>query len=341
VRGPLVVSSLATALSFGSFACAPIISTSVPSSPPRSVLVVPAKETADCMRSSTTVRMVDEELRPTASAELDVSDVLDSVPPDVARTIRAAQLEPTLARLMAQQKLGSDAKLDVTALRLQVLTRISSLEIQLSSLAFEVGCMGRQMDAVLLELDRLQQRQQLVLTIASLVVGAATGIGAGVWEIADEDSMPGPLVLGVVGGTASLGLGIAGFVPRRGHVVYAHDRNPLTPIVRGEDPDGIYPPFVFRMLGDARAGEPSSRDELIEDWRRIIDETVPERDRERAEAVLYGKGGMYDRNLVDAREKMLDRLESELDGIDRDLEVLYRFLGVVLEDRALQPAADP
>ncbi len=339
MRGLRIVCSLATTLAL--VACAPIISTTVPSKPLRSAVVVPPKETADCVRSSSAIELMDEERRPAATTDVEAPAVLDGVPPEVARTIRAGELEPTLARLLAQQKLGGAATLDVTALRLQVLTRISSLEIQLSSLTFEVGCMGRQMDAVLLELDRLQQRQQLVLTIASLVVGAATGIGAGVWELADEDSMPGPLVLGVVGGTASLGLGVAGFVPRRGHVVYVHERNPLAPIILGEDPDGIYPPFVFNMLTDARGDEPSPREELIEDWRRILNETVPARDRSRAEAVLYGKGGMYDRNLVDAREKMLDRLESELDGIDRDLEVLYRFLGSVLEDRAPLPPSDP
>ncbi|HET6585658.1 MAG TPA: hypothetical protein VFG69_19500, partial [Nannocystaceae bacterium] len=223
-------------------------------------------------------------------------------------------------------------------LRLQVVTRVSSFESQLSSLTFEVGCMGRQMDAVLLELDRLEQRQQLVLTIASLVVGAATGVGAGVWELSDASSMPGPLVLGVVGGSASAGLGIAGLVPRRGRVIYRHDRNPLAPIALGEDPDGIYPPFVFRLLtAPGPDGEPSSRAELLDDWRRILDDAIPARDRTQAEAILYGSGGTYDRNLVEAREKMLDALESELDGSARDLELLYRFLGRVLEDQAPAP----
>jgi hypothetical protein len=213
--------------------------------------------------------------------------------------------------------------------------RISSFEIQLSSLTFEVGCMGRQMDAVLLELDRLEQRQQLWLTISSLVVGAAAGVGAGVWELSDPDAGPGPLVLGVVGGSLSAGLGIAGFIPRRGGVIYRHERNPLAPMASGTDPDSIYPPFVFHLLTEPRAsGQPTPRDELLEEWRRILDDAIPARDRKQAEAILYGEGGMYDRNLIEAREKMLDALESELDGSERDLELLYRYLAHVLEDHA-------
>lgn len=332
---------LATAIALVTTACAPIISTSVPPNVARSTLIVSEGETADCVRSSAVARAraLEEEIE--AAPTVERPTPLDAIPPEIRRITRAAGLDPTLAALIEQRAGGGDV--DVTALRLQVVMRISSLEIQLSSLTFEVGCMGRQMDAKLLELDRLEQRQQLVLTIASLVVGAATGVGAGVWELAEPDSMPGPLVLGVVGGTASFGLGVAGLVPRRGRVIYRHERNPFTPILTGTDPDGIYPPFVFRMLLAARLdGGQSSRDELLHDWRRIVEESVPERDRKQAEAVLYGEGGTYDRNLVEAREKMLDRLESELDGIERDLEVLYTFLDRVLAERGhVAPPSDP
>lgn len=326
---------LSTTLVVAQSACAPVISTTVPARRPRSALVVDASEAAECTRSRSDAQVPakSEDAAPVDDAE--VAAVLSSLPEDVRRTALAVALDPALARLLRERALGGKTDLEVVALRLEIVTRISSLEIQLSSLAFEVGCLGRQMDAVLFELDRLERRQQLALTIGSLVAGAAAGVGAGVWQLSDRNAVVGPAALGVVGGTVTVGLGAAAFVPRRGRVVYTHARNPLTPIVRGIDPEGIYPPAVFRLLTEKRpSGQRSSRDELLEDWDRIIAEAVPARDRELAESILYGEGGMYDRNLLDAREKMLDVLESELDGIERDFEQLYRFLSRVLEDHA-------
>jgi hypothetical protein len=328
----------ACAVLLGSSSCAPTISTTMPARRPRSALVVDARETADCLRRPSASERDDELAIGGPVDDPELAGVLEHVPPDVRRTARAAGLESLLARLLRAQTGDEDAAgLDIVAMRLQVVTRMSSLEIQLSSLTFEVGCMGRQMDQALIELDRREQRQQLALAIASLVVGSAAGIGAGAWQLSDRDAVAGPAALGITAGSISAGLGIAAFVPRRGGVIYVHERNPLAPLGEGTDPDQIYPPFVFRMLTEAGpAGEQSLRDELLGEWRRILDDKVPERERERevAEAIVFGKGGMYDRDLIEARERMLDALESDLDGIERDLELLYRFLAIVLEDRS-------
>lgn len=82
------------------------------------------------------------------------------------------------------------------------------------------------------------------------------------------------------------------------------------------------------------SGERSRRDELRDEWRRIVVDIIPEGEREVGRAIIFGVGGVYDRELVEARERILDALESDLDGIERDLERLYRFLALVLEDRS-------
>ena len=38
-------------------------------------------------------------------------------------------------------------------------------------------------------------------------------------------------------------------------------------------------------------------------------------------------------SLIEARERILDALESQLDGSERDLELLYRYLAQVLRDQ--------
>ena len=194
--------------------------------------MVDARETADCLRHASAVELPDEQNLGGQLEDPELARFLDDVPSDVRWTARAAGLESLLARLLRAQAIGDrDAvELDIVAMRLQVVTRMSSLEIQLSSLVFEIGCMGRQMDDVVLELDRRQQRQQLALAVSSLVVGSAAGIGAGIWQLRDRDAVVGPATLGVTAGSVSAGLGIAAFLPRPSRVIYLHERNPLAPL---------------------------------------------------------------------------------------------------------------
>lgn len=142
----------------------------------------------------------------------------------------------------------------------------------------------------------------------------------------------GPAALVIGGGAASAALGLAAFVPERRAVVFPHERNLLAPIVSGEDPEGLYPTFVFRML---TTPEPShgdtQREEILEDWARILDEEIAPEQQALAERVLYGDGGLYDERLVDVRERMFDVLESHVNAVDRELELLYRYSARLVE----------
>jgi hypothetical protein len=45
----------------------------------------------------------------------------------------------------------------------------------------------------------------------------------------------------------------------------------------------------------------------MREWQRIIDEAIPADDRAIARTVLYGRGGVYDGDLLDVRERMYDQ----------------------------------
>jgi hypothetical protein len=331
VPRPLTPTLLA-ALALG---CASVVSPALPAHPPPSAVLVDPLETADCMRTTAGRRgrgytRLDEPLDDPA-----LLAALADVPEDVRRVARAAGLERSLVALLRAETEPGEA-LDLVAVRLAVVMRISALEIELSSLLFEADCTGDQMEAVLLELDRRTRKQQLTLAIVSTAVGAVAGVGAGLWELSGTDSQ-GPVVLGVGGGTLSAGLGLAALAPRRDRVVFPHERNLFQPIVTGDDPERLYPPFVFRLLNAPRvAGGPTPREQLLADWRHIIHGTIPAADRPRAEAVLYSAGGIYDGDLVDVRERMYDALESQLNAIARDFEVLYRSFSRLLGDAELR-----
>jgi hypothetical protein len=305
----------------------------VPARLPRSTVAIDAGETADCQRPSARRSGVADLAVEGPLVDGALAQELTDVPEEVRRTARAAGLEPLLARLIHARKVAPDDRsVELVAMRLQVVMRISTLEIELDSLLFEAECTGNQMETVLNELDRRQRKQELTLTIASIAVAALAGLGAGLWDLRG-DSVRGPAALGIAGGMATAVLGGAAFVPARGRVVFPHPRNLFGPILTGADPEQLYPAFVFRMLATANGpGDSTPRHELLRDWQGIIDDSIPEPRRELARQVLYGAGGVYDGDLVDVRERMYDALESQLNAFDRDLELLYRFFGRVLED---------
>lgn len=314
----------------------------LPEAAPRSAVVIDAAETRDCLRTTVGRTGLGDGALPGPVEEPALLAELAQVPPDVRRTAQAAGLEPLLAALLRAKATGQDPRsIDQVAMRLQVVLRISSLEIELAALLFEADCTGDQMEAALTELDRQAGKQELALTIASIAVGALAGLGAGLWDVQGGDSK-GPAVVGIAGGVATAALGGAAFIPRRGRVVYAHGRNLFGPVHAGQDPDRLYPTFVFRMLMSAPApGQPTPRDELLGEWQRIVDAAIPAKRRALAREILQGAGGVYDEALIDVRERMYDALESQLNAFDRDLEALYRFFGRVLDDPTLAGAPGP
>lgn len=250
-----------------------------------------------------------------------------SLPPELRRAARTAGIDGLLVALGAGEGDASAQQ------RLQLVTRISSLEIQLDAVLFEADCVGDQLEAVIHDLDARQHRREVALTVSSILVGAAAAVGAGVWELRGN-AAAGPPVISIAGGTAAAGLGLAAFLPGRPPVTYRHARNLLAPIFSGEDPDHLYPTFVFQMLTTPMLdGGRSPRDALLDDWRRILDEGVRPEHRAIAREVLFGGGGTYDAALVDVRERMFDALESHLNSIERDLELLYRY-----SERLIAPA---
>lgn len=313
--------------------CATLINNSMPPRTPQGAVIVAPVEATDCMRTSETRKgfgyaPLDEPL-----TEPELLTYLADVPTDVRETARAAGLERTLALLLRAQATPTDGDTSIStvAMRLQVVMRISSLEIQLASLLFEADCTGDQMEAVLQEIDQRARRRELAFTIASIAAGAFIGVGAGVWDLNAKESK-GPAVMGIAAGVATAGLGIIAFVPKRRRVIFPHAHNLFVPIVRGEDPQRLYPPFVFHLLTTPRVpGNVAPRDQLLTAWKRIIADTIPAEDRRLAEIVLYGRGGVYDGALVDVRERMFDVLESQLNGFDQDLEILYRYFGRLLD----------
>ena len=252
---------------------------------------------------------------------------LDPLPYNARRAAQAAGLEPLLARILAARAASSDTpSVDLLAMENELTLRVVAFHSQLLAAAFEAGCTADMIQKVLPDFTHKEQSRQLTITVASLVVGAVGSIVAGAWAIEDMSSR-GPAVVGVAAGVGTAVLGIAALTHQERSIQFAHARNRLVPLVTGVDPDHLYPPFVFQMLTlpDASDGK-SPRDELLEAWQRDLERNLPAGEQAAARDRLLSDGGSYDETLLTLRADMFEALESKIQGLARDLELLNRSL---------------
>jgi len=303
--------------------CAPVISAGRPVQPPRDAVTVSETAAARCVRGAPGRDSPYRENLPGAVADPQLAVHLEGFSPEVRRAAHSAGIEPRLASLMRERRVrGGQPSLALLAMRQAIEAQLASLETQLITVEFEAECSIALIKQTLEQLDAHERSRQLTLAVVSLVIGAASATAAGIWDVSGTDSN-GPLALGIAGGSASALVAAATFFPRRRPVVFMHEHNLLAPIVRGSDVDRLYPTFVFRLLTlPSVTAEPTPRDRLLAEWHDLMDEAIPADDRARAEAVLFGDGGVYDGDLLALRQRLFETLESTVDSLARDVDLL-------------------
>lgn len=258
---------------------------------------------------------------------------LAEVPAEVRRVFLAAGLEPALARLLRDREAELD--LEWVARRQAISNQLQSLHVQLNASLHEADCAGDLLETLRGNLEQEESTRELQWSVLSIVVGAAAAIASGVGELIEQDSREA-VVIGIAGGAASAALGIVAFLPRSRRIVLNHERNLLAPLIQGEDPDYVYPSFVFRLLTLPEATGGTPREHLLLRWDAIVRREIPEDQQSRAAQLLYGDGGIYDLHLLSVRERLLDELESSIAAFARELELAQRYLSLQLDQEKLQ-----
>lgn len=259
---------------------------------------------------------------------------LDILPPVARRTARAAGLEPLLVKLLrppTQSALPHDALSNSPEGQQELTLRLVAFDSQVSALSFETECTRRRVGELVRDLDTQEGERQLGLATASLVIGASTGIAAGALDLTGTQTDL-PAILAVAGSAVSAGLGIAALLVPERAVRLQHRHNLLRPIFEGTDPEHLYPSFVFRMLTHHyQPNEPAApRELLLQDFERVLTSAVPWGQWQQARAIMFGHGGLYSRELLAAREQMLQSLQQAVQGVARDLELFDRSIVRVL-----------
>jgi hypothetical protein len=281
----------------------------------------PREDVSKCVRFSTGHRRAPEEDETTDNDEA----LLAEIPPDVRRTVRAARLERGIASLVQDRKTNLP-ELEMLVRGHAVELRLQLLKVQIDATTFEADCTGELLEGLQASLDQEESDREMRWTVASIVTGSVAAAAAGAWDLAAPESK-GSAITGIAGGILAGGMGLAAVIQPKHAIVLEHPRNLMTPIVTGQDPDHIYPSFVFNLLTMPQENGPPPGEVLRSQLDAILSDAVEPNERQRAAALMYGSGGTYDRRLLDARETMLDEVERTVAAFSRDLEVLSRYFG--------------
>lgn len=326
--------------------CSVTLRSGLPTLPLEGPLTVSEAQGERCIRSVPGPESPYREELAGPETDPELSGYLVLLPPDARRTAVAAGIEPLVGRVLREHaRSGGVPTLELVALRQELDERLSALQPQMLALEFECECAIALLEEVIAEHDGMESDRQLALTLASLIAGAGTSLAAGAWDLAnaytETPAAPdGPLITALAGAALTTALGVAVLVPRPREILLSHEHNLLSPMGRGEDPDRIYPSFVFRMLTMASvSAEPPPREALLTRWGELIDDAAGE-DRALVEELLFGSGGVYDVRIAALRQALLEDLESTLDSLARHVDLLSRSLARALA-RAEASAATP
>jgi hypothetical protein len=319
-------------------ACFTLLASCATASMARSVAATVHEHEAHCARA--TMDKYSPYRMPLADPVTSSEDMawLAPLPPEARRTARAAGLEPLLVALLrasaAERGEGTQDSAEPTArpnvpastLYQELTLRLLAFDAQLSALAFETQCTRQRVAQLIDELDSQENKRQLGLATGSLITGAGTGIAAGAVDLASVSERL-PIYIALFGGVVTAALGAASLMVPERPIGLEHRRNMLRPIFRGEDPEHLYPSFVFRMLTAKYEGDATTpRDSMLADFESAIEEHVDARAIPESIEVMFGDGGVYPRELLEARVDLLHILESSVHGVARDVELFHRSL---------------
>ncbi|MFC7472765.1 hypothetical protein ACFQS7_00255 [Dankookia sp. GCM10030260] len=245
---------------------------------------------------------------------------------EVADAIGAGAPLLQMAMLEARGPRGLAEELRLLRLRQAVMDRIMLTMLDISGMLAAIDCEGERGDQLRVRLQGIENRRTRSLGIASIMVGALTAAVSGGLSVA---GVGGSDVAAMTGGLAEASVATALlFGSASGRL--RSERNLLRDVWLRPARSDLFPAPVWRYLTrrpDGEAGRPSIAEAVIAAWRAADLLGEPGSDTERARiALLFGPGGVYTVEELEARDAMLDLLEAQIALMSGDLRLLLQEL---------------
>lgn len=226
---------------------------------------------------------------------------------DLAQYIEQVRDNPTLETQMEILKLSQN---------IQHKIHISSLEI--SAVASELDCEEERIEQIANYLKNREDKIDVRLTSAAIVIGAAGAITAGFFLRNGRDAE----IVGISTAVVEATLGFL-MLANKKKILFHHPRNALTELWEGHTTSSIFPPSVWYYLNYFNPEIPerkSSRYEIIDGWMDFEQVSKVSSTKKRALYEIYfGDSGRYTSEQLYNRANMYDQLESYIKLMKQDL----------------------
>ncbi|MDF2192750.1 hypothetical protein [Paraflavitalea sp. CAU 1676] len=190
----------------------------------------------------------------------------------------------------------------------------------IGAITAELDCEVERMDQIAKYIEGKNAKRTTRLTVASIVVGAASGVAT---SLVSNASWNKGIAIG--GGVAVVGLGIATLNPKGEKVELIHKRNLLRDVWLQEDNQDI-PSFVWFMLTEKRVnkvGDSSLLNSLKHRWIRYQFDGDAEM---AATSVSFTEGGNYTAGDLRDRAAMINQLQAVIKSLEQYVNAFLREL---------------
>lgn len=213
-------------------------------------------------------------------------------------------------------------QVELLELRQNITDRINLSSLEISSVSSELDCEEERANQLAGYLKSKADQREKNLVIASIVVGAAGGIGA---EILGNSTS------GNSGSFVAIGASIAETVfgvlmlTNQKKISYDHKRNTIGEIWNVPTVSKTLPPGIWYYLNYKNRGidkfKQSLREFLVANWLAYGEIENP---KERTVSPVYfGSGGIYSSDELQIRANMYDQIESYIKLMKQDLTTLF------------------
>jgi hypothetical protein len=229
---------------------------------------------------------------------------------------------PHMQKLMMLKK---DSSVHGTLLAQHALTavqnRLLMASAEIEGIAAELDCEGERADQLANYLDGINRKRNTVLTGASIILGAAVTIAA--VAVSNNDTQD---AVSLSGGLAAAGLGALLLDTSGKEIELIFSRNILSDIWFQPSHSEIYSPFTWYVLNEKNFSNSHTVSLLQSIKNRWITFELGNKIPDKAIALYFKQGGLYNADRLHTRESMLNQLQSTIRSIHQDMQSLIMAL---------------
>jgi len=221
---------------------------------------------------------------------------------------------------LVQLQSDTGNNLPVFQLKQRIQSKVYLANSEIDAIAAELDCEGQRIDQITQYVEAMNSKKTTRLTVASIVIGAATGIAT---VLVNNGNWVKGIAIG--GGVAGAGVGIAALNPKGKKIELAHKRNLLRTAWLAQNNNDL-PPFLWFMLTEKRISNTGANSLLANLKHRWIRFQFNGKEDEGNASVNFTEGGVYRVDDLHDRSAMLNQLRVEVRSLEQYLHIFLREL---------------